>query len=68
MKPLSKEVTLTLILKFALLYLLWWMCFSHPVSKQLARPQYAQRLLGDASVSSKTTADTSIGGYHDSRS
>lgn len=31
---LAIEITVILIAKVFLLYLLWWVCFSHPIAKQ----------------------------------
>jgi hypothetical protein len=31
---LAIEITVILIAKVILLYLLWWACFSHPIAKQ----------------------------------
>lgn len=50
MKALSKEVAGTLLLKVLLLYLLWYVCFSHPVSKQIGTDQLAERLLNSKQV------------------
>ncbi|WP_164480557.1 cytochrome oxidase putative small subunit CydP [Legionella rubrilucens] len=29
MKPLTRDISLTLLVKLILLFLLWWVCFSH---------------------------------------
>jgi hypothetical protein len=31
---LAKEISLALLAKFLLLTLIWWICFSHPVSEK----------------------------------
>lgn len=67
MKSLSKEVTLTLALKLLLLYLLWYVCFSHPVTKQLKADQFVEHIVGSVPFINDSTHSIS-GGNHDSRS
>lgn len=42
LRYLGAEITLLLILKIAALWLLWSLCFSHPVAKQ-DRPFYIKQ-------------------------
>lgn len=65
MKSLSKEVTLTLIVKLILLYLLWLACFSHPVSKTLNTQRLAKWLVGTDSA--RVRVESPIGGTDDPR-
>jgi len=48
--PLAREIALILILKFALLWMIWWAFFSDPQVRQmqLDTPRVQQRLLSPA--------------------
>lgn len=50
MKPLTRDITLTLFLKLSLLFALWWVCF-----KGVERPKLdkAQWMLGASEIKSK---------------
>jgi hypothetical protein len=41
---LAIEITVILLVKVILLYLLWWACFSHPIAKQ-DRQQAVTRII-----------------------
>jgi hypothetical protein len=41
---LAIEITVILLTKVVLLYLLWWACFSHPIAKQ-DRQQAVTRII-----------------------
>jgi len=43
--PYRKEISLVIAAKLIGLFLLWWLCFSHPMDKQLTSQQVAQHLL-----------------------
>ena len=46
-KPLLiREITLTLIVKFTLIYFLWLWFFSNPIDKELNGPQVQNAILG----------------------
>jgi hypothetical protein len=60
-KPrLRREIVLTLLVKFAVIYALWFLFFSEPVDKNLQAPQVADTLFGSASVTSSPVVDAVI--------
>ena len=47
-KPtLAREITLTLILKFALIYVIWWWFFSNPIDEHLDDTQVQSVIFGE---------------------
>lgn len=40
------EITLMLVVKLALLYLLWFFCFSHPIDKSLKSHHISEHIFG----------------------
>jgi hypothetical protein len=47
-KPLlAWEITLTLVIKFSLIYIIWLLFFSHPVEKSLDIRQVGNAIFGD---------------------
>ncbi|MDF1759660.1 MAG: hypothetical protein P1U40_03895 [Coxiellaceae bacterium] len=39
-KALRKEITLAIIVKMILIFLIWYFCFSNPVSKHLTEAKF----------------------------
>jgi len=57
-KPrLRREIVVTLLVKFAVIYALWYLFFSEPVDKNLEAPQVADTLFGSAPVTSPPADD-----------
>lgn len=46
-KLFRKEITLVIIIKLLALTLIWFVCFSHPLSKKLTPQTLAQHYLMD---------------------
>lgn len=60
-KPrLRREIIITLLVKFTVIYALWYLFFSEPVDENLEAPQVADALFGSAPVSSPLAADSVI--------
>lgn len=47
---LTKEIVFITLLKLALLYGLWWICFSTPVSKQQLKTKITAHLFSSSST------------------
>jgi hypothetical protein len=57
-KPrLRREIVITLLVKFAVIYALWYLFFSEPVDENLEAPQVADTLFGSAPVTSPPADD-----------
>ena len=60
-KPrLRREIVVTLLVKFAVIYALWYLFFSEPVDENLEAPQVADTLFGSAPVTSPPAVDSVI--------
>ncbi|MCP3680741.1 MAG: hypothetical protein GY782_11010 [Gammaproteobacteria bacterium] len=54
-KPrLGREISVILIIKSLLLFVLWSLCFSHPVVKQIQKAALAQHFFGLHTEKDKT--------------
>ncbi len=51
-KALRKEITLAIIMKLILISLIWYFCFSNPVSKHLTDAKFVSHITASA-VSSR---------------
>ncbi|MDF1653809.1 MAG: hypothetical protein P1U34_01755 [Coxiellaceae bacterium] len=45
---LRKEITLAIIVKMILIFLIWYFCFSNPVSKHLTDAKFAAHMTASA--------------------
>ena len=60
-KPrLRREIVVTLLVKFAVIYALWYLFFSEPVDENLEAPQVGDTLFGSAPVTSPSAAHSAI--------
>lgn len=57
-RPLAKELSIVLTVKFVLLYILWALFFAHPVSETLTRQGIAQHLFPTRSVQSGASSSS----------
>ena len=44
-EQLRVEIAIIVVIKIVLLWLIWWLCFSHPVSKETRQQAVTQILL-----------------------
>lgn len=59
MPSLRRDIIVTLIIKFSLLYGLWYVSFSHPVKHQIQTKELALRLTDEEkSISSLSLKET----------
>lgn len=52
MKTLTRDISITLLVKFILLFLLWWVCFSHVKKPVMDTGQW---LLGSVVIDEKSS-------------
>lgn len=50
MNALKKEIVGILVTKLLLLFILWYVCFSHPIAKKIDTGKLAERLIGSSTV------------------
>jgi len=59
-QKLGWEIAVSLLIKFAIIYFLWWMFFSDPIDKHLTGSDIANVLFGSATEETADTANPSI--------
>jgi hypothetical protein len=60
-KPcLRREIVVTLLIKFAVIYALWYLFFSEPVDENLDTPQVADTLFGASPATPPPAANSVI--------
>jgi hypothetical protein len=57
---LRREIVVALLVKFAVIYALWYAFFSQPVDEHLAAPQVAATLFGHAPATSQPSVTSVI--------
>jgi hypothetical protein len=49
-QPLAREITLVLLIKFFLIFAIWWAFFSKPTADSLTPEQVSQALLSPGTI------------------